>query len=112
MKVKELIVMLEQFDENLDVVCVTKDVDFLDINQSLKMLEIISIEPRKTKLVTAQDKLPSVKLKQTSTAAETQIVIEMTGGSAVKNTYTHDRRRGVDRRSARYTPNSAAGFRF
>ena len=112
MNVKELIVMLEQFDENLDVVCITKDEGFLDVNQSLRMLEIISIEPRKAKLATPQDKLPSVKLKQTSAAPEMQVVIEMRGGSNVRSAYTHDRRRGADRRSARYTPNSATGFRF
>lgn len=111
MKVKELIVMLEKLDENFDVVCITKDESLLDINQSFRMLEISSIEPTRAKFVTPHDKLPSVKLKQSSAAPEMQVVIEMTGGLTAKRQYTHDRRRGADRRSSGYTPNFSSGFR-
>lgn len=109
MKVKELIVMLEKLDEDLELVCMTRDEDFLEENQSYRMLEISSVDLAKVRLVASAKALPTVKLKQSSVAtAEKQVVIEMSTSSSKKNQHVYERRSGVDRRSH----TGSAGFSF
>lgn len=101
MKVKELIVMLEKLDENLDLVCLTKDEEFLQKNQSYRTLEISSVDLAKVKLLTPQKALPTVKLRQTSVAtSEKQVVIEMRANANTNAHHSYERRTGIDRRIA------------
>lgn len=110
MKVKELIVMLEKLDENLDLVCMTRDEAFLEDHQSYRVLEINSVDLAKAKLIAPAKALPTVKLRQTSTAvAQQQVVIEMTcANTSSKSQYTYERRTGVDRRN----PTRSSGSSF
>lgn len=110
MKVKELIVMLERMDDDLDVICITKDPNLIDINRPFKSLEINSIDLAKTKLINSSGKLPSVKLKQSSAHADMQVVIELGAEFNTKSQFTYDRRRGVERRATSRMSHSASGF--
>lgn len=101
MKVKELIVMLEKLDENLELVCLTKDSEFLQNNQSYRTLEISSVDLAKVKLLTPLKALPTVKLRQSSVAtSEKQVVIEMRANADTNSHYSYERRSGIDRRAA------------
>ncbi len=109
MKVKELIVMLEKLDEDLELVCMTNDEDFLEENQSFRLLEINSVDLAKVKLTTSVKTLPTVKLKQSAAnVSEKQVVIELSAYSGKKNQQTYERRSGIERRSH----TRSAGFSF
>lgn len=43
MKVKDLQIMLEKLDPQLDLVCLTEDEEFLSHNESLKLFEIDNV---------------------------------------------------------------------
>jgi|GEM_PF-2158180 uncharacterized protein (DUF58 family) len=106
MKIKELIVMLESMDETLDVICMTRDADFLKKNQSYRVLEINSVDLAKTKLLVPAKALPTVKLKQSSIKTnDKQVVIEMSANDSPRTEYTYERRTGIDRRTAKRDAN-------
>jgi hypothetical protein len=112
MKVKELIVMLEKLDENLELVCLTKDEEFLQKNQTYRTLEISSVDLAKVKLLTPQKALPTVKLRQTSVAtSEKQVVIEMRANASPNAHHSYERRTGIDRRVASRESNFSFGQR-
>lgn len=113
MKVKELIVMLESLDENLELVCMTRDKEFLEDNRPYRVLEIQSVDLAKAKLIKSAKALPTVKLRQSSTATtEQQVVIEMsTTQTSDKKQYAYERRSGIDRRNVGRSAGYAASHR-